>query len=119
REIVLHTRNPQSYILTVTRYYSACSVLNSLWRRNTPLCRLILLTTGHVPGSILDVIETRGRSAAQFGRLGQATYACRLIWAVVGWLSITGIHLQAGPLVNTDSPIGFFTNVADPLLQSQ
>jgi hypothetical protein len=37
----------------------------------------------------------------------------------VCWLAFTGIDVQAGPLVSTDSPIGFFTNVASRLLQSQ
>ena len=32
---------------------------------------------------------------------------------------MTGIDVQARPLVNTDTPIGFFTNVASRLLQSQ
>ena len=32
---------------------------------------------------------------------------------------MTGIDGQAGPLVTTDSPLGFFTNVATRLLQSQ
>jgi hypothetical protein len=35
------------------------------------------------------------------------------------WLCFTSFLAQADPLVNTDSPIGFFTNVANRLLQSQ
>lgn len=42
--------------------------------------------------------------------------ACRIF---ICWLAFTGIEVQAGPLVGTDSPIGFFTNVATRLLQSQ
>jgi hypothetical protein len=34
-------------------------------------------------------------------------------------LAFIGLDVQAGPLVTTDSPIGFFTNVASRLLQSQ
>ncbi len=35
------------------------------------------------------------------------------------WLCVTGLAAHAGPLVSADSPIGFFTNVASRLLQSQ
>jgi hypothetical protein len=35
------------------------------------------------------------------------------------WLCFTSFLAQADPLVSTDSPIGFFTNVANRLLQSQ
>ena len=42
-----------------------------------------------------------------------------MAWALVCWLCLTGLAAHAGPLVNTDSPIGFFTNVANRLLQSQ
>jgi hypothetical protein len=52
-------------------------------------------------------------------RLGPVPHTCCLPWLVIGWLSFTGIDGQAGPLVTTDSPIGFFTNVAARLLQSQ
>jgi hypothetical protein len=38
---------------------------------------------------------------------------------VLCWLAFTGIDLRAGPLVSPESPIGFFTNVANRLLQSQ
>jgi len=38
---------------------------------------------------------------------------------VIGWLVFAGIGAQAGPVVTLDSPIGFFTNVAARLLQSQ
>jgi len=35
------------------------------------------------------------------------------------WLCLTGLAFQGGPLISTESPIGFFTNVANRLLQSQ
>ena len=35
------------------------------------------------------------------------------------WLCVTGLAVHGGPLVSTESPIGFFTNVANRLLQSQ
>ena len=35
-----------------------------------------------------------------------------------GWLCVCGLAVHAGPLVSTSSPIGFFTNVASRLLQS-
>ena len=62
---------------------------------------------------------TRGHSGERFGRFGSASHARWLPWIVLGWLAFTGIEVQAGPLVTTDSPIGFFTNVASRLLQSQ
>ncbi len=65
------------------------------------------------------MINTRGHSAERSSRLGPVFFACRLAWAVAGWLAFTVINLQAGPLVSADSPIGFFTNVANRLLQSQ
>jgi hypothetical protein len=42
-----------------------------------------------------------------------------VLWALGCWLCFTSLLAHAGPLVNTDSPIGFFTNVANRLLQSQ
>jgi hypothetical protein len=42
-----------------------------------------------------------------------------VLWALGCWLCFTSLPAHAGPLVNTDSPIGFFTNVANRLLQSQ
>ena len=41
--------------------------------------------------------------------------SCALGW----WLCVTCLAAHAGPLVSADSPIGFFTNVASRLLQSQ
>ncbi|MCX6913125.1 MAG: hypothetical protein NT167_08780, partial [Verrucomicrobia bacterium] len=35
------------------------------------------------------------------------------------WLCLSGLAVQGGPLISTESPIGFFTNVANRLLQSQ
>jgi hypothetical protein len=66
-----------------------------------------------------SVKTTRGHSGERFGRFGSASHAGCLLWMVLGWLAFTGIEVQAGPLVTTDSPIGFFTNVASRLLQSQ
>src|ERR1035441_8643777 len=86
---------------------------------NAPPRRLILLTTRRIPGSVRAVIKARGHSAERYGRLRPVLFACRLAWIVICWLSFTGINLQAGPLVSADSPIGFFTNVANRLLQSQ
>jgi hypothetical protein len=65
------------------------------------------------------VIKARGHATERLGRLGPASFAYHLAWIIVCWLSFTGINLQAGPLVTADSPIGFFTNVANRLLQSQ
>ena len=62
---------------------------------------------------------TRGHSGEGLGRFGSASHAGCLLWIILGWLAFTGIEVQAGPLVTTDSPIGFFTNVASRLLQSQ
>ena len=63
--------------------------------------------------------KARGVCGERFGRRGLAPLACRLAWVVVCWLACSGIDAQAGPLVGTDTPIGFFTNVASRLLQSQ
>ena len=49
----------------------------------------------------------------------QAASSYRLLWALGCWLCLTGLAAHAGPLVSTQSPIGFFTNVANRLLQSQ
>ena len=65
------------------------------------------------------MIKARGHRGERFCRLGPAFLACRLAWIVIVWLAFTGFDLQAGPLVSADSPVGFFTNVANRLLQSQ
>jgi hypothetical protein len=80
---------------------------------------LILLTTARILATVRGVIEAQGQSAKRIDRFGPTTLGCRLAWVVLCWVAFTGIDLQAGPLVNTGSPIGFFTNVADRLLQSQ
>ena len=80
---------------------------------------LILLTAGRILATVRGVIEAQGQSVERFDRLGPTTLGCRLAWVVFCWVAFTGIDLQAGPLVNTESPIGFFTNVANRLLQSQ
>ena len=61
----------------------------------------------------------RGHSGERFDRLGPAPQSRGLLWIVLGWLSFAGLPGHAGPLVTADSPIGFFTNVAARLLQSQ
>ena len=63
--------------------------------------------------------KARWDSGGRFGLRGPAPLACRLAAIVICWLTITGTHARARPLVGTDTPIGFFTNVASRLLQSQ
>ncbi|MGO8927998.1 MAG: hypothetical protein ACLQU3_14080 [Limisphaerales bacterium] len=63
--------------------------------------------------------RARGVYGQRFGRRGPAPLECRLVWVFICWLAFTGVDAQAGPLVSADSPIGFFTNVATRLLQSQ
>jgi hypothetical protein len=65
------------------------------------------------------MLRGRGHSAGRSGWRGPALVGWRLVWLAVGWLFLAGTDLQAGPLVSLDSPIGFFTNVASRLLQSQ
>ena len=84
-----------------------------------PPSRAILLTTQHVPASLQAVITARGHRSGRFRRLGPAPIARCLPWLLGGWLCIIGLAVHAGPLVTTESPIGFFTNVATRLLQSQ
>jgi hypothetical protein len=62
------------------------------------------------------VIRNRGHPGNYAHRLG--AFACaRCVLAC--WLYLSSLPAQADPLVNTDTPIGFFTNVANRLLQSQ
>jgi hypothetical protein len=79
----------------------------------------ILLTAGRVLATVRAVIKVRGHSSVRFGRRGPAPLACRVAWVVIGWLAFTGLDLHADPLVSAETPIGFFTNVATRLLQSQ
>jgi hypothetical protein len=65
------------------------------------------------------VTKTRGHSGERFDRFGPAPHACCLPWIIIGWLLCISLDAHAGPLVTTESPIGFFTNVATRLLQSQ
>ena len=65
------------------------------------------------------MIWARGHSGERFDRRGPAPLACCLAWVLLGGLAFTGLELHAGPLVSAESPIGFFTNVATRLLQSQ
>jgi hypothetical protein len=63
--------------------------------------------------------KARWDSGGRFGLRGPAPLACRLAAIVICWLTITGTDARARPLVGTDTPLGFFTNVASRLLQSQ
>ena len=65
------------------------------------------------------MITARGQTSGRFCRLGPAPIARCLPWLLGGWLCIIGLAVHAGPLVTAESPIGFFTNVASRLLQSQ
>ncbi len=65
------------------------------------------------------MIETRGHSGKRPDRLGPVAIARSAPWALACWLLLAGLSADAGPLISTDSPIGFFTNVANRLLQSQ
>jgi hypothetical protein len=65
------------------------------------------------------VIKSRGYAGNCAYRLEAPACARYALWALGCWLCVTGLAAPAGPLVNTDSPIGFFTNVANRLLQSQ
>jgi hypothetical protein len=78
-----------------------------------------LVTSPPALANLWAVPKARRDSGGRFGWCGLAPLACRLAWVVVCWLAFTGIDVQAGPLITTDSPIGFFTNVAARLLQSQ
>ena len=65
------------------------------------------------------VIRSQGHPGNHFHRLEASARARCVLWALGCWLCFTSLLAHAGPLVNTDSPIGFFTNVANRLLQSQ
>ena len=62
---------------------------------------------------------TRGHLRERLGRLQPAPAVRCLLWIAFCWLTFAPIDGQAVPLVTTESPIGFFTNVAARLLQSQ
>ena len=62
---------------------------------------------------------TCGQLSGRFGRLGPAPAARCLLWIALCWLTFARIDAQSAPLVTAESPIGFFTNVASRLLQSQ
>ena len=63
--------------------------------------------------------QSRRHSGGGFSRLGLASFILYLPWAILCWLTFPSLDVQADPLVNMESPIGFFTNVANRLLQSQ
>jgi hypothetical protein len=52
-------------------------------------------------------------------RLEQSASSRSLLWALGCSLCLTCLAAHGGPLVSTASPIGFFTNVANRLLQTQ
>src|ERR1035441_6156845 len=62
---------------------------------------------------------TRGHLRERLGRLGPPPVVRYLLWIAFCWLTFAPIDGQAVPLVTAESPIGFFTNVAARLLQSQ
>ena len=62
---------------------------------------------------------TRGHLRERLGQLGPPPAVRYLLWIALCWLTFAPIGVQAVPLVTTESPIGFFTNVATRLLQSQ
>jgi hypothetical protein len=63
--------------------------------------------------------ETRGHLLERLGRLEPVPAVRYLLGIALCWLTFAPIGVQAVPLVTTESPIGFFTNVATRLLQSQ
>ena len=69
--------------------------------------------------SLQVVIKTRRQSSKNLHRLAQAPHAPWLSWMLGCCFCVTGLAVHAGPVVGTESPIGFFTNVANRLLQSQ
>ena len=69
--------------------------------------------------SVGFVIGRREYPGTNIHRLESSARARCVLWGLGCWLCCVGLVLQAGPLVNTDSPTGFFTNVANRLLQSQ
>jgi hypothetical protein len=62
---------------------------------------------------------TREHLRERLGRLGPPPAVRYLLWIALCWLTFAPIDGQAVPLVTAESPIGFFTNVATRLLQSQ
>ena len=69
--------------------------------------------------SIQAVITTRRHSSKNLHRLKPAPQAPWLSWMLGCRVCVTSVTVHAGPLVSTESPIGFFTNVANRMLQSQ
>jgi hypothetical protein len=63
--------------------------------------------------------QNRGHPDQAPDRWKPAAWGRYLSWVLGGWLCVVGLALHAGPPVSTDGPIGFFTNVASRLLQSE
>lgn len=77
-----------------------------------------LYTAARAAASVRLVIRSRGHPGNIVHRLESSARALRVV-GLGCWLCVTGLAAHAGPLVSTDSPIGFFTNVASRLLQTQ
>ena len=86
----------------------------------SPLLQFLILLTGDdIFASVQLVTTTKGHSGERLDRFGPVPLARCLRRIFVCWLLCVSLDVQAGPLVTTESPIGFFTNVATRLLQSQ
>ena len=86
----------------------------------SPLLQFLILLTGDgIFASVQLVTTTKGHSGERFDRFGPVPQARCLPWIIICWLLCISLDVQAGPLITTESPIGFFTNVATRLLQSQ
>src|ERR1039457_5008175 len=86
----------------------------------SPLLQFLILLTGDgIFASVQLVTTTKGHSGERFDRFGPVPQARCLPWIIICWLLCISLDVQAGPLITTESPIGFFTYVATRLLQSQ
>jgi len=79
----------------------------------------MVVTDSRLFARVRLVNETGRHRTVSLFQLEQAASNRRLLWALGCWLCVTGLAVHGGPLVSTESPIGFFTNVANRLLQSQ
>ena len=79
-----------------------------------------MLVTGPRLFARVQLVNETGRYRTRsLFRLERAAASRCLTWALGCWLCVTGLAVHGGPLVSTESPISFFTNVANWLLQSQ
>ena len=79
-----------------------------------------MLVTGPRLFARVQLVNETGRHRTRsLFRLERAAASRCLPWVLGSWLCLTGLAFQGGPLISTESPIGFFTNVANRLLQSQ